>query len=190
MWNLTGSIKDLSLDFRTGDAILSLTVNEKDAVTECFDELNAAQISVRIDKKKRKRSLDANAYFWVLVSALAEKTGKKRIEIYRDAIRDVGGNSETVCIKEEAADKFCTAWENNGLGWVTEQISSKLKGCVNVILYYGSSTYDTAQMSVLIENIIQDCKAVGGIQTMTPNEIAEMLSRWGEHEKHSTKGQG
>jgi hypothetical protein len=186
MWQFTGSVKELTFDFRTGDAILSLQINEKDAAANCFDEMNTLpMVSVKLDKHRKKRSLDANAYFWVLVSELASVTGRKKEDVYRDAIRDIGGNSETVCIKTEAAEKFRNAWEKNGLGWVTEQIPSKLSGCVNVILYYGSSTYDTSQMSRLIDNIVQDCKAVG-VQVMTPDELADMMSRWSEYEKHHT----
>ena len=76
-------------------------------------------------------------------------------------------------MQEQAADKLRQGWEHNGLGWVTETMPSKLEGCVNVVLYYGSSTYDTAQMSRLIDNVIQDCKAVG-IETMTPMELARL----------------
>jgi hypothetical protein len=47
---------------------------------------------------------------------------------------------------------------------------SKINGCTNVILYYGSSTYNTAQMSLLIDHLVQDAKALG-IETMTPQEL-------------------
>lgn len=71
---------------------------------------------------------------------------------------------------------------NNGLGWQTDTIPSKLEGCTNVVLYYGSSTYDTEQMSRLIDIVVQDCKALG-IETKTPDEIANMLSLWEAAEK-------
>lgn len=48
-----------------------------------------------------------------------------------------------------------------------------------MLLYYGSSTYDGAQMARLIDNIVQDCKAVG-IETMTPDELAR-LEGYGEN---------
>lgn len=54
---------------------------------------------------------------------------------------------------------------------------SKLQGCVNVVLYFGSSTYDTAQMSRLIDLCVQDCKQVG-IETMTPAELEALVERW------------
>jgi hypothetical protein len=54
---------------------------------------------------------------------------------------------------------------------------SKLDGCTNVILYYGSSTYDVEQMSRLIENIVQDCKALG-IETKPEAELNSLLEQW------------
>ena len=69
-------------------------------------------------------------------------------------------------------------WEHNGIGWQAETMPSKLPGCTNVILYYGSSTYDTAQMSRLIDLIVQDCDALG-IETKDPAEIDRLVEEWG-----------
>lgn len=132
-----------------------------------------------IVKQKKKRSLDANAYFFVLADKLSEKLNIPKEEIYRNCIKEIGGVSEIVCVKNEAVQKLCEGWRHNGLGWQTDTMPSKLEGCTNVVLYYGSSTYNTEQMSRLIENIIEDCKAQD-IETKTPNEIADMLSLWGE----------
>ena len=52
-------------------------------------------------------------------------------------------------------------------------------GCTNVILYYGSSTYDTKQMGLLIDRVIDRCGDCG-VETKTPAELALMLARWGE----------
>lgn len=132
-----------------------------------------------IVKQKKKRSLDANAYFFVLADKLSEKLNIPKEEIYRNCIKEIGGVSETVCVKNEAVEKLCKGWRHNGLGWQTETMPSKIEGCTNVVLYYGSSTYNTDQMSRLINNIVEDCK-IQGIETRTPNEIANMLSLWGE----------
>lgn len=47
----------------------------------------------------------------------------------------------------KAVDTLIRGWEHNGLGWMTDTMTSKLPNCTNVVLYYGSSTYDTKQMS-------------------------------------------
>lgn len=133
---------------------------------------------VEIKEHREKRSLDANAYFWVLVDRLAEKLRIPKTEIYRRYIREIGGNNETVCVTAEAADKLRSGWEHNGLGWQTDTMSSKLPGCVRVVLYYGSSTYDTAQMSRLIDLIVQDCREQG-IETLSPDKLAGMMEEWG-----------
>lgn len=93
-------------------------------------------------------------------------------------VSNIGGNCETVCIKAEAAETMRKLWRGKGLGWVSDTLPSKLPGCENLVLYYGSSEYDTRQMSRLIDMIVQDCKACG-IPTATPEEIARMMDRWG-----------
>lgn len=177
---LTGRIADVSVDFVTGVPKITLTVNEKNDLLHGYDDLkDLEKLSIEIKPHKKRRSLDANAYCWKLIGELAAKLNVPRDELYRASIREIGGNSEIVCVKNKAVDKLCDGWRRNGIGWQTETMPSKLPGCTNVILYYGSSTYDTVQMSRLIDNIVQDCKEVG-IQTETPDQIAEMKSRWGE----------
>lgn len=131
-----------------------------------------------IKAKKSLRSLDSNAYAWILIDKLAEATGIPKTDIYRNSVRDVGGNSVIVCIKAEAAPQLRKIWESRGLGWQTEDDISKLPGCVNVILYYGSSTFDTRQMSRMIDNLIQDAKAVG-IETLSDRELSLLCEKWG-----------
>lgn len=133
---------------------------------------------MEIKEHREKRSLDANALFWVLADKLAEATGLPKIEVYRNAIRDIGGNCTTVCVPEASEKRLRIDWENRGIGWLTDSMPSKLAGCVNVTLYYGSSTYNTAQMSRLIDNIIQDCQSVG-IETMSDEQLFLLKEEWG-----------
>lgn len=114
-----------------------------------------------IKEHRKRRSKDANAYFWEFLDKLAVKLNIGKTELYRELIRDIGGNSTTVCVKEEAADALVKHWEHNGLGWVADVMNSKIDGCKNVILYTGSSEYDTAQMSRLIDRLIWECNIVG-----------------------------
>lgn len=136
------------------------------------------EYTLEIKERKKKRSLDANAYFWVLAHKIAGKTGVEVSQVYRSYVKEIGGNNEIVCVQNRALKAFCAAWEGHGLGWCAEQIPSKLENCTNVICYYGSSMYDRAQMSRLIEMAIQDCKEYG-IEYMTPKELSELLGKWG-----------
>ena len=176
---LSGKIVGANIGFKTNKPQLTLEVNELNDFKQLVDDMNGCEkLSIEIKPFRKRRSLDANAYFFVLADKLAEKLNISKVEVYRNAIREIGGVSETVCVKNEAVDKLCEAWSEKGIGWQTDTFTSKIEGCTNVILYYGSSTYDTAQMSRLISNIVQDCKDQG-IETATPNEIANLLSLWG-----------
>ncbi len=175
---VSGRIAGANIGFMSNKPQLTLEINELNDFKQLVDDLNGCEkLSIEIKPYRARRSLDANAYFFVLADRLAEKLGTTKEEIYRNAIKEIGGVSETVCVKNEAVERLCEGWMSNGLGWQTDTFPSKIKGCTNVILYYGSSTYDSAQMSRLISNIVQDCQAVG-IETRTPDEIANLLSLW------------
>lgn len=132
---------------------------------------------VEIKLHREKRSLDANAYCWVLIGKISEKVGVQKTEIYRSAIKEVGGNYTVVCVQDKALNALCSGWVKNGLGWLTETTPSRIAGCTNVLLYYGSSTYDTKQMSRLIDLIVQEAKQQG-IETMTPRELDALKEGW------------
>jgi hypothetical protein len=128
-------------------------------------------------KTKKRRSLDANAYAWVLVDKIASAIRLPKEEVYQNAIKGIGGVSDIVCVKDEAVVKLRQNWSKNGLGWQTETIPSKIAGCTNVVLYYGSSSYDAKQMGALIDRLIEDARALD-IETMPPDRLEAMLSAW------------
>lgn len=133
---------------------------------------------LEVKEHRKKRSLDANAYAWVLIGKLAEAMRITPLETYRQAILNVGGNYEVIPIKEEAADHFKKVWEAKGLGWpCVDMGKSKIPGYRNLRAYYGSSTYSVSQMSQLIENLVQDCRALD-IEVKSEEEIASLMEGW------------
>ena len=164
-------IVDFSLSF-SGKQRVAFEL-DGDARSE-IDSLRDSDVDVTFKKYRKRRSLDANAYAWVLIDKIAERMRMTKEQVYRDHIRTLGGVSETVCVLDRAVERLCSAWSKNGLGWQTETFTSKLDGCTNVILYYGSSTYDTAQMSALIGALVQTCSALG-IETKTQEEIESLI---------------
>lgn len=184
---MTGKIIGAAINFANNKPTITFEINERGDFESMVDDLkDKEKLSIEVKPYREKRSLDANAYFFSLVDKLSKKLNIPKTEIYRNAIKEIGGVSETVCVRESAVERLCDGWRKNGLGWQTDTFPSKIEGCTNVILYYGSSTYDKEQMSRLIDNIVQDCQAVG-IDTRTPEELANLISLWGSNEKHPTK---
>lgn len=126
---------------------------------------------------KKPRSKDANALAWTLMDKIAAEMRMSKEEVYRNTIRDIGGNCEYVCIKDTAFESLKRRWERNGLGWQVDMMPSTIKGCVVAVLYYGSSAYDTKQMSVFIDRLVQDCRALG-IETPADERINSLLEEW------------
>ena len=144
---------------------------------EIYDELKDVDIDLIVKKWKKRKSRDANANYWVLCGKLSHKIGISPIEVYREHIRNIGGNYRVSCLKEEDAEWMCNAWEHKGLGWVTDTMPSKIDGCINVLFYCGSSMYNSEQMSHLIDQVVQDCKEQN-IETMSPAELASLKEAW------------
>ncbi len=164
---LTLKVPD-SLKNQTQDFILGIKNADKPKTYTC-----------EIKPYRKKRSLDANGYYWQLNSKLAEKLNVSPVEIYRQHIQNIGNNYEILPLKDEAVEKFCEAWAKNGIGWLTNTLgNSKLEGYTNIMAYYGSSTYDSKQMAQLIDMMVDDCKEQG-IETATPEEIERMKQQYG-----------
>lgn len=172
----TGTIKDISMDFKTKLPQVTLLLNEKGTLEQVEMLKELKKLSVEIKKYRRKRSLDANAYAWELIGKLALETNLTDIEVYRQQIGKAGVY-EVLPIKNNAVDRFVDAWSKKGLGWICETFESKIEGYTNVRAFYGSSVYDSKEMSRLIESIKIDCKLYG-IETKSDEEINRLLNEW------------
>jgi hypothetical protein len=172
---MKGRLLDLSF---TLNGKQRLVIELDDDFRKDFAGLKEHDVSIEVKRWRKKRSLDANAYAWVLMDKIAQATGVSKTEVYRKVIREIGGVSDIVAVRDEAVDKFREGWEKQGLGWQTEILDSK-PGYKRVIVYYGSSTYDTQQMAALIDSLVQEAQALG-IETLPPHEIARLNSLWGE----------
>ena len=134
---------------------------------------------LEVKEHRKKRSLDANAYAWVLINKIADELRMPPVDIYRQAIQNVGGNYEVLPVKSEAAEHFKQVWEAQGLGWPCVDMGrSRIDGYRNLRAYYGSSTYTTTQMAQLIDNLLQDCRAMD-IEVKSEEEIASIVGAWG-----------
>ena len=114
----------------------------------------------------------------MLINKIADALRITPKEIYRQAIQNVSGNYEVIPIKEEAVDHFKQIWEAQGLGWpCVDMGKSKIQGYRNLRAYYGSSTFSVSQMQVLIDNLCQDCRALG-IEVKSEEELKSLMGAW------------
>lgn len=128
-------------------------------------------------KKPKKKSLNANAYMWVLCDKIAKKLNITKEDVYRKAVREVGEFMD-LSVQAGNEEKFEKAWSKNGLGWFCESISVRREFTV-YRCYSGSSEYDAEKLRRLIDYIVDEAKELK-IPTETPLEIERLIQLWGE----------
>ena len=158
-----------------GTLQLALVVARDDARRFAYD-FKAGEYEIR--RTRRKRSLQANNYAWLLCERIAVAVGVTKEDVYRKHIREYGV-STTLTTREEAARAFCADWDARGTGWFTERVDGDSRGNVTLCAYYGSSTYDSTQMARLIDSVITEAEELG-ITTITPQEMDLLLRQMEE----------
>jgi hypothetical protein len=173
-------VNNISTSFtETGQQLITLALTTKQDISDLKAIVaNGKLLAIEISKAKKKRSLDSNSYLWTLCQKIAEVIQSTKELVYQKFIRDVG-QFEIVPIKNEAVERWIEVWNSKGLGWFAEVMEdSKLPGYKKVISYYGSSCYDSREMSVLLDEVVSTCKELN-IETLPPNEIKSLKESWG-----------
>lgn len=174
MCELTGKLKELSVDFRTGKASLILSVNEKQIAMNLFDQLSQEEkVSISISKHREKRSLNANALCWKLCTEIANKIRSDKESVYLDMLKRYGQSEVVSVLSSINVAGYFKYYDEFGTGYVND------KEFTHYRVYKGSSEYDTYEMSVLLDGIVSEAKEQG-ICVMSERELSLIKSEWGQ----------
>lgn len=176
-----GKLKDLSFD-REGNQIISLAVASD--VRKDFDSLAQNDIDVEIKKHREQRSLSANAYFHVLVNAIAREQGTSDDEVknilvcrYGTLLRDDDGG--TVGFKLPASVDASLIYPYVRC-FDTRYEDGKEFKCY--LAYKRTRYMDSGEMAHLIDGTVSDAREMG-INTDTPEQIEKLKALWAEEER-------
>ena len=180
---LTGLIKSINQDYDTGQLSVTISIEGGQSVAKQLVELIRQKVSVRISKFRQKRSLDANAYCWVLCSKIAEACNTSKDEVYEEMLQKYGyfykddNGYITVTVKAEVdMSKIQGHWKfYSGNGEFSAYLMIK-----------GSSQYDRTEMAKFTERIIEEAKLLD-IETLPPAKLQDMLERWGKEGQSNGK---
>ena len=184
----TGRLKEPIIDYLTGRLTMLFEPNED--FRQAYEELkDCEKLSLEIKKYRRKRSLDANAYHWVLVGKLAKVLGMTNAEVHNMALRGYGqpeiyegkGVYMTIPDTDDARHKV-----DNAMDYHLAPTSQVREGNDGVMyrtykLMRGSHTYNTEEMARLIDGMITLCKEAGisDAEVATPDEKRLLKERYG-----------
>lgn len=169
--DVTGRLNDV---YRTleGRLCISFTVDAQPSRLG-LDELRTDLLDITAQKHRRKRSLNANALLWKCIGDIAAAIGADKWEVYLKMLKRYGAFTY-VCVKPGAVEMLKRQWrecEEVGLVKVGEQTA------VQMLCYYGSSTYDTKQFSRLLDGVISEMEEIG-IETPTSEQMRRSLEQW------------
>ncbi len=126
---------------------------------------------IEIKKHRNKRSLNANSYCWEIISKIANVLRLSKEEVYVQMLKDYGQSMKIPTKVNEELNGYFKYYEYLGKGKLNNSIVDWY------IVYKGSSEYDTKEMSILIDGIVQEAKALE-IETLTPNELRMLKEEW------------
>ena len=172
----TGKLLSVNRDWRTGEYNIVFSVNEESALPEIEKIQNLEKLSIEAKQYRAKRSLDANALLWACLSEIAVALRTDKWDVYLTMLKRYGKYTY-ICVKPNIVDAVKAQWRE------CEEIGSiDINGqeAVQLLCYFGSSTYDTKEMSVLIDGVISEMKEMG-LQTPESKEVRRIME---EYEKH------
>ncbi len=175
---MTGTIQDISIDYMSNKPKITLLLNERDCLNS-IENLKDDKLTIDIKKWRKKRSLDANNYFWELLQKVCNYKDINTIEDYKRRVKELGIFKQFKIMAQDVKT-FEKIWTDRGTAWFCEIVDTDYIGNIEfriINAYYGSSSYNSKQMSRLIDNLVQDCKAVG-IETKPQAEINSLLESW------------
>lgn len=174
-----GRLKGISRDWQTGKFLVTFEVDAD--ISGQIESMTDRELRITAKRWREKRSLDANAYHWVLIGKLAEALRVSKSFMHNMMLRKYGqdeviGGKLVYVVLPDTPDGERIAEEADTYHIrPTSEVKFDREGIPfrTYIMMRGSRTYDSAEMARLIDGVVQECKEAG-IETETPDEIERM----------------
>ena len=175
---VTGELKDIQRDWKSGKFIISVAINEK-ITQEMVEEIQNCELDVVLKKHRKKRSLNANGLLWFCLGEIAIALQTDKWEIYLQMLKRYGKYTY-ICIKPNMVEAMKQQWrECEEIG----EIDINGQKAVQMLCYFGSSTLDTKEFSILLDGVISEMKELG-LQAPLTQDVKRALEMWERmHEK-------
>lgn len=138
-----------------------------------LEELQDKDVDIKIVRHRKKRSLNANSYAWVLIRQIANKIQATEDEVYQQLLRDYGQSTMVKVQKDVPFKDFYKYCDEAG----TFYDKRDNKYYTFYRCYKGSSEMNTQEMARLIDGIIEEAKRLG-LQVLTPDELRIIKDEW------------
>lgn len=170
--DVTGKILSVQRDWKNGKINITFQLNEEP--TEEINKLGQCEkLSIVAKKFRKKRSLDANALLWLCLGQIASEINSDKWSVYLQMLKRYGKYTY-ICVKPSVVEAVKSQWrESEEIG----EVDINGQKAIQMLCYFGSSTYNTKEFSVLLDGVISEMKEMG-LQTPTSAEMERALEQW------------
>lgn len=173
---LRGKIDNVSLAQR----LVSFSV--KFIPPEC-ESIREEDLDITVEKHREKRSMTANAYYWVLIDRMSDFLGLTKTVTHNMMLRDYG--------QKEIIDGDVLSIMLNDTEETEKEVLRKTHphlmptsfvkdGKRAYIVLKGSSEMDSREFAALLDGVISEAKQMG-LETLSDAEIERMMKAYEEH---------
>lgn len=189
-----GSLKNITKDWANGKFLLTFEM-EQDIGSQ-IEEIKDQLLTVTAKKFRRRRSLDANAYYWQLITKLADRLKVSKPYLHNLMLRRYGqieivDGKMIYLVLPDSDDGSRRADEAETYHIKpTSEVKQGTDGMMyrTYLMLRGSSTYNTKEMSELIDGLVSECREQG-IETIPPEELKRMMelyeTNWRKHHEET-----
>lgn len=129
-----------------------------------------------LSEHKQKRSLNANALLWHCLGEIANTLNTGKWEVYLQMLKRYGKYTY-ICVKPNVVDSVKKQWrECEVLG----DIEINGQKAVQMLCYFGSSTYDSKEFSILLNGVISEMEEMG-LATPESEELERIMEQWAKN---------
>ena len=168
----TGNLKGIVRDWNTNQFNITFSINENQVVNE-VDNLKDCKLSIKAVKYRKKRSLDANALLWHCLGEIASSLQADKWDIYLQMLKRYGKYTY-ICVKPNMVDSVKAQWRESE---VIGEVNINGTEAIQMLCYFGSSTYNTKDFSVLLDGVISEMKEMN-LETPLSEDMKRALEEW------------
>ncbi len=171
-------VTQITTAFPSRKTLLTLEIDASPAEAE---KLQGTDLTAVLKPYRKRRSMNANAYYWVLCGKLAEVQRLSRTEMHNRLLAEYGSENLIDGVPEWSVKAPSFDWtRSEGAHYRPAGYSVHTKDGQELPIFWvirGSHTYDSAEMARLIDGTVYEAKEAG-IETLTPDELAQMKAAW------------
>lgn len=169
----TGKLMNVNRDWNTGQFQVTFTINEQSALHSAEEIRNCEKLIIKAVKHREKRSLDANACLWLCLGRIADALRSDKWDVYLQMLKRYG-KFTYICVKPNVVEAVKKQWRECE---VIGEMTINGQAAVQMLCYFGSSTYTTQEFSVLLDGVISEMKEMK-LETPLPQDIRKALETW------------